>query len=344
MDIAYHAKHNPRKDPYPEWSNITPEVIFQAKGHKDAAQYAQHVAHEALPGKRLILYADGSVKPIKGAYYSCVGMGIAYKYLNISIKGVARNKWVGASYGIYGTTDTVAVESLAIHRSLCIARYNMEQMTQESTVPEPFRIIIFCDCEGAITQLRSFYHWKSTGCAYKLRRRKWIRKIPEVFEEMYSCIRRLLLLGATVEFNWLPAHVDIDGNTRADALARIGGNYMYGFPQIRTRFPYGACPVQAKNSRGARKVISKIYLGRAYVDLFYWINNRTIDMITNTCNAIDGHDNGKRKAESLEEDDGNIVALMPLKKKLKICKKGFTDKPVDTHHETRIMAGLVCWK
>ncbi|KAI0891442.1 hypothetical protein F4806DRAFT_506537 [Annulohypoxylon nitens] len=327
MDIAYHAKENPRKDPYPEWSNITPEVIFQAKNHKDATEYA----HEALPGKRLIMYADGSVKRIKGAHPSCVGIGIAYKYLNIPITGVARNEWIGASYGVDGVTNTTAVETLSLHRSLCISRYSMEKIAQDSSVQGPLRVIIFCDCFGAIAQLRSFYHWKSTGCTYTLRRRKWFRNFSEeVFDEMHNCIRRLVLLGATVEFNWLPGHVGIDGNTRSDALARIGGNYMYGFRKTHTGSPYGLYPAQAKNSRRARKIISDIHRGRPSVDLVYWIKSKTIDMINKTYNAIEGHDKGKRKAESLEEDDGNIVALMPLKKKPKTCKKGFTDKQVDT--------------
>lgn len=48
--------------------------------------------------------------------------------------------------------------------------------------------------------------------------------------------------------------------------------------------------------------------------MFYWINDKTLDMIGNTHKAMLGSIR-KRRADDVETDDFNIVALTPPKKR-----------------------------
>ncbi|GFU01316.1 hypothetical protein NPIL_559571 [Nephila pilipes] len=43
-----------------------------------------------------------------------------------------------------------------------------------------------------------------------------------IMSKIKQVIRELFMIGKIVEFQWIPSHVDIDGNKRADLLAKRG--------------------------------------------------------------------------------------------------------------------------
>lgn len=91
--------------------------------------------------------------------------------------------------------------------------------------------------------------------------------------------------------------------------------------------------------------LSQIHLGRAKVDLLYWQNERTKEMLGLSLGNQPSQHSEKRKADDLEEYEDNITALKPVAKKLEINLKQSNENLLDADHDkVATIKGLVCWK
>ncbi|XDG05141.1 hypothetical protein ABKA04_004756 [Annulohypoxylon sp. FPYF3050] len=346
--IVKKAEQHPLQETCPEWSDTTPRVLIRAQAHIKAAKYAVHVANDVLPGPRFIIYCDGSIKLFGNSGAKAAGIGLAFKPLNMS-NGKAASNWIEAAYGVNGTDKSEIAETIALQRSLWISRYHMEHILQKSDNETPIRVIVFSDCLSAIQNVREYCYWRMTGSQETFQMKGVMEECPiELFHQLYHCINRLVAIGTVVEINWVPGHAGINGNVRADRLANIGAKYMSVLKQTNaalpyTGLPYTLHPIQARNS-SIIQTLPGIHLGKALTDLFYWMNDRTISMIAKTHKALMGKTR-KRKADYIEADDDNVVALKPPLKKRKLNNEDPISKGVGTYqHSIKPIAGLICWK
>ncbi|KAI0475281.1 hypothetical protein GGR56DRAFT_645380 [Xylariaceae sp. FL0804] len=87
---------------------------------------------------------------------------------------------------------------------------NNQSLDTSSTRPTAPKIVVICDSASAIDQYPRALSGRRSGIA-ELSSRLGL--------DLLEPLRRLHHQGSTVEVHWVPGHVDVDGNTRADTLA-----------------------------------------------------------------------------------------------------------------------------
>ncbi|KAI1207600.1 uncharacterized protein F4807DRAFT_462409 [Annulohypoxylon truncatum] len=341
-----------------EWTDGSSTVLFRAQGHKDAIKNAVYTMNTAYNYPRLVIYADGSTKDSHSALpkVKISGFGITYKLFNINLGAAVDNDWTDASYGVHGIMGSGAVEALAIHRSLYVARYLMERLIQQSPKSGgdhklPPRVIIMSDCLGAINYIYSCHHYGTLGRPEQLSIKHRDKELPDGFMyKAYQPISRLTSLGISVEVNWIPGHSGLEGNMRADRLANIGANYISGIIQDNPSLQEGLFPVQIQAPGKERKAIPQVDTGNAATDLVYWQKQKTQEMVKNMLEARTGNPpkkacKKKRKRSSAAGDDSNIMDPAPPTKKAKLSTDDSTETQAGTSQGGGpTVRGLICWK
>ena len=85
----------------------------------------------------------------------------------------------------------------------CVAFLEAIRWARDNEVPERETVLI-CSDSMSMAQAMEKSHWKDMD--------PWIKQIKEV---LFELLPRVILL-------WIPSHCDVDGNERADDLAKIG--------------------------------------------------------------------------------------------------------------------------
>ncbi|KAI1645201.1 uncharacterized protein F4817DRAFT_344590 [Daldinia loculata] len=198
-----------------EQINDSTIIKFVARPHVDAIRYAVHATATQPPpsSPRLVMFTDGSVK----SKYN-VGCGITYMRTYGS-----NHDWVDAAYGSKGISNFLDHEAIALHRGLWIAYYEM--MDWAGRIPNPLnggrtrppKIIIITDGLSGIQRLHYSY------CYTKMEVKPHNK--AAIHEYLVYPLEKLVRFGSKVEIHWIPGHVGVEGNSRADSLASIGADY-----------------------------------------------------------------------------------------------------------------------
>ncbi|KAI1455150.1 hypothetical protein F4805DRAFT_460083 [Annulohypoxylon moriforme] len=347
--LARDAKEQPPGRFRLELARSVPGVTFQARGHEEAIEYAVQasmVDSQSLH-PRLVIYADGSVRPQKfpGPFKAhdivSAGFGIAYKQFNFTLVGAARDEWTDVSYGVQGVVDNEAAEVLALHRSLWLAYYVTIRYIQEYPEPQDGTrvlpsVTILSDSIGAINYIKLTYH---NG---RLK------------------VKGVQPLGASLNINWVPGHVDIEGNVRADQLAVLGA-LASGLVGMDTSFQ-GIFPVRFPLPKIGPAIFSDIHLGKPKMDFLYWQKEETKAILKDLTgddlleyptkerfqilrSALDPSTKpvtGKRKRD-YSDDETEDPHLEPPTKKSKSDPEESTQSQTFTQ-TTPTIRGLLCWK
>ncbi|KAI1455149.1 hypothetical protein F4805DRAFT_460082 [Annulohypoxylon moriforme] len=367
---AKDTKTRPARRFHLESTDITANVSFRARCHEDAIRYAVRAPtiNEAGNSPCLVMYVDGSARD----GYS--GFGISYKRFNMNLGRPMPDCWTDASYVVRGTRSSGVAEILAIHRSLLIAQYAMMDFIQRSpgrwkdNTPRP-KVIILSDGLSALNYIKGSYHYKILSPGTHPRKRSDFGVMPDsFFDEAYKPIDVLVSLGVNVEFHWVPGHIGIEGNVRADRLANLAAGYM-----SRVLMDSGSelalIPVQYYRPEKKLKIL-EIHNGNPFTDLIYWQKEETKEIMDvmleveesrftrdfklQALRLISGEPSAesseettrKRKASDIElEEDENSTHPEPPTKKLKVSIPDPIEGEAGTSSKKGTnIKGLICWK
>lgn len=240
-----------------------PQVQFVANAHLDAIDFAVHVVDPKISASRLVVFCDGSLAQGNG------GFGIAYTSIQDQ---ASRVDWVDACYGVhFNRPVSTLMEIIAIHRTLWIVYEEMTRLADAKALSLP-KTIILSDCLPAINYFNSLYH-KTLPCQ---------RGLAETLtDNALVPLRRMERLGCKVEIHWVPGHVGIARNERADALAAYGGIYASRVPRATgTSFKEIILPLSATKEF---KHIDPIDIGKPWIEASHW---HTAEMHNITCDLL----------------------------------------------------------
>ncbi|KAI4870120.1 hypothetical protein F4820DRAFT_405124 [Hypoxylon rubiginosum] len=109
-------------------------------------------------------------------------------------------------------------------------------------------------------------------------------------------LQKLIELGSKVEIRWVPGHVGVEGNARADRLAGIGSSYASFFPggrygKARYGNEPGLLPFLALSATRHPLKTCPLYGGRPLIDLLHWRKEDIINMLRRismkNCRSVD---------------------------------------------------------
>ncbi|KAI4870122.1 hypothetical protein F4820DRAFT_321769 [Hypoxylon rubiginosum] len=129
------------------------------------------------------------------------------------------------------------------------------QCPQSETRKLP-RVVVFSDSSVAISLFYNVYHARPT-----------IRETPR---ELLTPIHKLIGLGSHVEVRWVPGHVSVEGNERADTLANFGATYAIPVPLGSLGSEEGLLPLLTFSRAREPVKICPIYSGRPFTDIMIW--------------------------------------------------------------------------
>ncbi|KAI0170521.1 hypothetical protein BJ166DRAFT_197431 [Pestalotiopsis sp. NC0098] len=202
----------------PQVASSSANPKFIVKHYLDAAFFAAEVANPNwMPNKpRLVFYADGS--GARGKKNSRVaGAGITYK--RVSNGNVS--DWTDSSRGIICTTRADPSELYAVWLALKAAVNELEATHKSSREAEEqddqatLRLLFITDSQSAMLDVHDYI---SSGTIAKGFSR-------DTFRELMQPLIRLKEFNVPFEFHWVPGHMGIEGNSRADALATVAARW-----------------------------------------------------------------------------------------------------------------------
>ncbi|KAI8964158.1 hypothetical protein F5Y11DRAFT_345703 [Daldinia sp. FL1419] len=241
-------------------------IKFIARNHIDAIRYAVQIsATQSSPAPpRLVMFTDGSLKGNAASY------GITYKRTYNHGDG-----WIDAAYGSKGMAAFVGFEAVALHRGLWIAYYDVMHWIGRCPSPvdggriAPPTVIVITDGLSAIQRLHYSY------CCTKMEARP--QDDSQTYDDLVLPLDKLVGLGCKVEIHWVPGHVGIEGNTRADSLASKGADHALKYIQSTGTdliLPFSKT-VQGQKTRGA----CPYFRGSPMNDYIHWHKAETREAI-----------------------------------------------------------------
>lgn len=160
-------------------------------------------------GKRIVFYTDATYLNTE----RIGGMAVAYK--NFS-DGNADPAWIDKAHGAISLDSCHHAEKLAVRNALEIAltkiricyKLKDSEKLDKSELP---RVMVFTDSRSSLAEIQQYISGRTK------------RKDPQT-EAIFTQLRKFLEIpnnkGVYVEFYWVPGHKQVNGNSRADRLAR----------------------------------------------------------------------------------------------------------------------------
>ncbi|KAI2635640.1 hypothetical protein GGS26DRAFT_589310 [Hypomontagnella submonticulosa] len=236
----------------------SPAIQFIASDHVEAADFAIHVIDPTVTVSRLVMFCDGSLTGNRG------GFGVTYKLLQGQEGSV---DWFNAVYGVHvDGAISMFLEILAIHRALWIAHGEITRLTGsgESILP---KVIILSDCIGAINYFQQLLYLEFLPDR---------RGVPGAFQtSALEPLQRLRHLGSKVEIHWVPGHVGVDSNVRADALASFGAMYASLVPPVQDlQSQHRILALSPFLPTKKFKVIEPVHASNPEIDITHWHSSK----------------------------------------------------------------------
>ncbi|KAI1174795.1 hypothetical protein F4777DRAFT_599283 [Nemania sp. FL0916] len=181
-------------------------LVFQIKPHEEAMRYAIHSVAKFEPHlPRIVLFTDGSEK------HGNAGAGFTYKLL---LGDNTEADWVDDAYALEGKHSCTEAEIAGIYGALRIA-YDATFRHRNAGMAAP-SIFIFTDSFDALQNLYEFHDRPE---------RKVELKPLSFSSDLRWALNLLMKLGCRIELNWVPGHVGVEGNVRANKLAKVATQY-----------------------------------------------------------------------------------------------------------------------
>ncbi|KAI0160163.1 hypothetical protein GGR57DRAFT_520352 [Xylariaceae sp. FL1272] len=205
-------------------------VIEQDKSKAKA--WAEQAPLPRCFGPKIIFCCDGSAN--KDKVHG--GIGVAYKRVDGLDAGWITRDWICESLGVQDDNahlESSEAEVFALYCALSMAWYEVTHWSQlgANASKSPPDIIIMTDSRHAINYFKARY----LGLA-----------LPDNdvdtnwFAELLRPLLSLQSLHCRIIIRWLPGHDNIEGNERADSLARLGKTLSEEAPR-RIGLKNGTC-------------------------------------------------------------------------------------------------------
>ncbi|KAF2434071.1 hypothetical protein EJ08DRAFT_694096 [Tothia fuscella] len=174
--------------PYPD------NIIIQDR--LSAIHYGNSIFEQGIIERRLVLWVDGSIQSFPRLKKAERLIAAAVRYLDPSTKD-----WVElVTFNTlpYRSRFSMEAEMIAIHEAFRKACEIMDGFDS---------ILIFTDCQSILEGIKS-----KSAFSYLSN--------PDWIPSLFTYANMLYEVGITVELRWVPAHSSVEGNERADELAK----------------------------------------------------------------------------------------------------------------------------
>lgn len=199
---------------------------------KFSSNFANKVADpgELAIGPRIVFFTDGSVHE----NYCEGGGGITFKRLpSIS------PQWTDFGVAIRGITRSEEAELVAIDHALQLTLSDEHGAQATSNLGGALPVYIFTDSLGSLSKLRNYLAAEPDSTD-----RKTQQYMHPAFINFIENLDRAVTKGADLRFCWVKAHMNVEGNERADTLAGTASKWFRGrhWPEEVNK-PYAAFPI-----------------------------------------------------------------------------------------------------
>ncbi|RYP70474.1 hypothetical protein DL771_005411 [Monosporascus sp. 5C6A] len=231
----------------------TTELKVVINDRIEAKKFADEAMDEDTThlGPRLVFFTDGSLTH-RG---NVGGAGITYKRC---IGGIS--KWIDESFAIVGAESSYQAELIAVDSAVSIALHEMEVIGrcafESSDEKQPaMRIFIITDSQSVLLSIRKHING---DCANAEGPGPAIYHHP-AFGKLANRLGSLARFKVNIEFHWTKGHSGVEGNGRADTLARSAVSWYLrhhssstpqdGYELLRAPTPLISCPTEGKRGR-----------------------------------------------------------------------------------------------
>lgn len=140
-------------------------------------------------------------------------------------------------------------------------------------------MLIFSDSSAAILYLQGRFHGSG---------KKSFLHLSESFaEQALDPLEELLRLNCKVEINWVPSHVGVEGNTRADYLAAFGSAYAHKnleSEDLPSGVRLGIFPYPDVTTTSGSKFIHPSHISYPLIDSIHWRREEVQDRLKQELN------------------------------------------------------------
>ncbi|RYP15311.1 hypothetical protein DL765_005792 [Monosporascus sp. GIB2] len=202
-------------------------------------------------GPRLVFFTDGSLTH-RG---NVGGAGITYRRCTHGT-----SKWIDESFAVVGATTPCQAELIAVDSAVSIALQEMEVIHrcafEYSDKKQPaMSIFIITDSQSVLLSIRkhingNFENAEGRGPAIYYH---------SAFGDLANHLVSLARFEVNLEFHWTKGHSGVEGNSRADSLARSAVHWylrhhspstrQHGYVLLRAPTPLISCSIEEKRGR-----------------------------------------------------------------------------------------------
>ena len=179
-------------------------------------------------GHRIVYFTDGSLNNDK----KTGGAGIAFKHFPVEISPGATFEWIEHRVAVGGIQEIKDAEMLAICEALKLAvseiksNRSLTQPNQLEPRSKP-RILVFTDSSSCLEILEPYLRAKLKN------RENELPYLHPIFVGLLQCLSVLVSWDIEVGFHWVKGHSGLDGNRRADKLARESAQWFRQHPWVK---------------------------------------------------------------------------------------------------------------
>lgn len=179
-------------------------------------------------GHRIVYFTDGSLNGDK----KTGGAGVAFKHLSDDMSLGSRFDWAEHRVAVGGIQEIRDAEMLAIFEAVKLAVSEIRSSRRSTQSPQseaPFkpRIFIFTDSTSCLEILEPYLRAKQKD------RENQLPYLHPVFVGLLQHLSALVSWDIKVGIHWVKGHSGLDGNSRADKLARESAQWFRQHPWVR---------------------------------------------------------------------------------------------------------------
>ncbi|KAI4595829.1 hypothetical protein KJ359_006466 [Pestalotiopsis sp. 9143b] len=213
--------------PCPQVASSTANPKFIVRHYLDATCFAAEVANPNwMPDKpRRVFYTDGAAA--ENGIRDCLTAGAGITYKRVSKNNAS--DWTDLSRGIVGKTRSDPSELYAVGLALETAANELEATQKSSREAEEhddqatLRLLFITD---SISAMQDIHDYISSGKIPQ-------RLLRDTFLKFMRPVICLKEFNVPFEFHWVPGHMGVEGNDRADALACVASRWTsFNLPRI----------------------------------------------------------------------------------------------------------------
>ncbi|KAK7966660.1 reverse transcriptase [Apiospora aurea] len=207
-------------------SDETTSPTFEHRDEWEAVQRSSRLmnAESIQKRPRLVFWTDGS----GSEYHATFSSAVTFKRLHES-----HQPWVDCAYGLFGACKTHHTELFAVAMALRIACVETQLYVHVpvSDAPDPFQqkrvasggeemlptVYILTDWVEGLASIQRCIEGSSTKDEIT----------ATIWQIIQKALESLVSMGVLVRLCWVPGHVGLEGNMRADRIAKAARKCLY---------------------------------------------------------------------------------------------------------------------